>query len=45
MIRQTPIFIVLAEQNNFPIYIGLIPLEIAELAIASYSKLQLVVAS
>ena len=37
--------IVVVKQTNFPFYTFLIQLEIAELAIASYSKLQLVIAS
>ena len=45
VISQTPSIIVLAEYTNYPIYTVLIQLGIDELAKASYSLLQLVVAS
>ena len=44
-ISQTSGLVVFVEQSNFPFYTFLIRLEIAELAIASYSQLQLVIAS
>ena len=45
VISQTPSLIELVEQTNFTFCTFLIRLEIAELAITSYSQLQLVVAS
>ena len=44
-ITQTPSLIVLVEYTNFAFYTFLIQLEIAELALASYCWLQLVIAS
>ena len=45
VLSKTLSLIVLADYTNFLLYTVLIQLEIAELAIASYSYLQLVVAS